>query len=204
MGLDGRSVSELWRDYSEKIAEAKDRESRSRFEAFIDSENEMIGEFEVVPLTLRKYSILSVSNFWQDSDSRVPILRFLWVMSPDFSTSPTEAKEFINDHWNCQFEGYSVEINNFINRFFYFSPAKSVKAKSKGSGEWISNMVDIFASEYGWTEDQILDLRLDRLFLYLQRIRSRNSKDAIEFSSEADKLQQEFMDIVNNKPTGRN
>lgn len=204
MGLDGRSVSELWRDYSERIAEAKDRESRSRFEAFIDSENETIGDFEVVPLTLRRYSILSVSNFWTDSDPRVPILRFLWVMSPDFSTSPIEAKAFINDHWNVNFAGYSVEINNFINRFFYFSPAKSVKAKSRGSGEWISNMVDIFASEYGWTEDEILDLRLDRLFLYLQRIRSRNSKDAIEFSSEADKLQQEFMDIVNNKPTGRN
>ena len=46
---------------------------------------------------------------------------------------------------------------------------------------------------------QILDLPITRLFLYVKRIRVRNGSEEADFSSEADRLQDEFMRRANSK-----
>lgn len=197
------SVSDLWKKYAPRIAQAKKRDAESRFEAFIDADSEMIGEFEVVPLTLSKYALLSVKDFWKGTSEKMPILRFLWVMSPQYNDSVHDAKKFIDENWQCDFSGYQKEITEYINRYFLFAPPANSKTKS-GASEWISSIVDTFASQYAWSEKEILNIRLDRLFLYLQRIRQRNAKNPITFSTEADRLKQEFMDEVNNQRISRN
>lgn len=196
---DGNRIAGLWSDYEKRIAEATRKESNDSIVAWLPLPPDEWGKFKILPLTIRRYALLSVEDFWtdEDGDARIPILRFLWVMSPEFSTDPLKAKNFRARNYFEDFTGFNERISEFINRAFEFSPGRSTRTKSTGSTEWISSIVDAFASEYGWTDEKILDTSLDRLLILLRRIRERNSDKPIKFSSEADRLRQEFMDRVN-------
>ncbi len=202
MGTKKNRVSDLWQDYEERIREAQRKEASDCLLAWLPLPPEQWGKFKVVPLTIRKYALISIEDFWSDEngDPRIPILRFLWVMSPDFTTSPDDAQRFRAKHFFEDFTDIQGKIKDFVDKAFEFSPAVATKGKEKNSGssEWMSSIVDAFASEYGWTDDHILDTPLPRLLLLLRRIRERNSTNPIKFNSEADRLRQEFMDKVNN------
>ena len=198
-------ITRLWSDYSRRIAEANAREAEGRLSAFCPQPIARIGGFPIVPLTLERYCILTLPEFWDDPDQKVPILRFLWVMNPDFDPDPARATEFLLDHIQDDLDGVDEVIREIFEYAFRFAP----KSKSKGSTsssmtDWISSLVDLFASEYGWTDEKILTTPVDRLFLYLQRIQNRKSERPITFSSEADRLRKEFMDIVNQQKVERN
>jgi len=198
-------ITRLWSDYSAKIAEAKATETEGRLSAFCPQPLSRIGDFPLVPLTLERYCILSLPDFWDDPDQKVPILRFLWVMSPDFDPDPTRATDFLLDHIQDDLEGVEETIREIFEFAFRFAPkSKSSKSSDSSISDWISSLVDLFSSEYGWTDDKILTTPIDRLFLYLQRIQERKSEKPISFSSEADRLRQEFMDIVNQEKISRN
>ena len=196
---DGNRIAGLWSDYEKRIEEATRKESNDSIVAWLPLPPDEWGKFKILPLTIRRYSLLSVEDFWtdEDGDARIPILRFLWVMSPEFSIDPVKAKNFRARNYFEDFAGFNERISEFINKAFEFSPSRSTTKKSSGSTEWISSIVDAFASEYGWTDEKILDTPLDRLLILLRRIRERNSDKPIKFSSEADRLRQEFMDRVN-------
>lgn len=196
-------ITRLWSDYSKRIDEAKAREAEGRLSAFCPQPLSRIGDFKIVPLTLERYCILTLPDFWDDPDPKVPTLRFLWVMSPDFDPDPGKATEFLLDHIQDDLDGVEEVIREIFEHSFRFAP-KSGKKKSSTIQEWISQIVDLFASEYGWTDDKILTTPVDRIFLYLQRIQVRKSDKPITFSSEADRLRQEFMDIVNKERISRN
>ena len=200
MATQTNRVSDLWRHYEELISEATRKESNDCLLAWLPLPPEKWGKFEILPLTIRRYALLSIEEFWSDEngDPRIPILRFLWVMSPDFSVDPEQAKQFRAKYYFEDFSGFDDRIRSFINKSFEFSPSTSAKKKSSGSTEWISSIVDSFASEYGWSDSRIMDTPLPRLLLLLRRIRERNSENPIKFNSEADRLRQEFMDKVNN------
>lgn len=200
MGTQKNRVSDLWKDYSERIEEANRREAKDALLPWIPLPPEEWGSFKILPLTMRRYALLSIEDFWSDEngDARIPILRFLWVMSPEFSTNPEEAKRFRAKNYFEDLEGFNDRIRSFIDKAFEFNPSTSTKKTSSGSTEWMSSLIDAFASEYGWTDEKILDTPISRLLLLLRRIRERNSQNPIKFNSEADRLRQEFMDKVNN------
>mgnify|MGYP001208890662 CR=1 FL=1 len=199
MSDNGNRLADLWSEYQDRINQATRKEEKDSLLAWIPVPPEEWGKFKITPLTIRKYALLSIDDFWtdEDGDARIPILRFLWVMSPEFSTDPEKAKHFRATYYFENFEGMNDRIHSFINRAFEFSPAKKQGNKKKSSNEWISSLVDAFASEYGWTDEQILDAPISRLLLLLRRIRERNSDKPITFNSEADRLRQEFMDKAN-------
>jgi len=196
-------ITRLWSDYSLKIEKAKAREAQGRLSVFCPQPTTKIGKFPVVPLTLERYSILQIPEFWEDPDPRIPILRFLWVMSPGFDPNPERATEFILEHISDDLDGYDESIRDLFDHSFNYAPKVGGKKKTTGASDWISHIIDLFASEYGWTDEKILKTPLDRIFVYLQRIHARRSDKPIKFSTEADRLQQEFMDIVNSK-VGKN
>ena len=196
-------ISRLWSDYSRRIAEAESRETEGKLSAFCPQPINRIQGFPVVPLTLEKYCILTIPEFWEDPDPRIPVLRFLWIMSPDFDPDPAKATEFLLDNIGEDLDGAEKIIQEVFDYAFRFAP-KSEKKTSSSFTDWISSLIDLFASEYGWTDEKILSTPVDRLFLYLQRIQARKSQKPITFSSEADKLRQEFMDLVNQERIERN
>ena len=193
----GSRIADLWSEYADRIEQATRKEANDFLLAWIPLPPERWGDFEILPLTPRKYALLSVEDFWTDEagDPRIPILRFLWVMSPEFSTDPEEARAFRQRNYFADFEGFNDRITSFINRAFEFSPGSS--GKSSGSSEWMSYLIDAFAHQYGWSVDQILDSPIHRLLVLLRRIRERNSDRPIKFNSEGDRLRQEFMDRAN-------
>ena len=196
--MDPGDLSALWVKYAERIEQARSREALSRISAFCPITIEEIKGFKITPMTLEKYSIISLPEFWEDDDPRIPILRFLWIMSPEFSTDPRKAKTFILENIEKNLTGLQEKIREIFEGAFKFAPP-SESDKSGGQVDWISMVVDIIASEYGWTDEKILSTPMDRIFLYLKRIFSRKSADKVTFESEADRLRQEFMNIANGR-----
>lgn len=197
-------ITRLWSEYSQRIDDAKANEAEGRLSAFCPQPLSRIGKFKIVPLTLERYCILSLPDFWDDPDPKIPVLRFLWVMSPEFSPEPMKATEFLLDHIQDELDGVEETINEIFEHSFRFAPKANSKKKSSGMTDWISSLIDLFASEYGWTDEKIITTPVDRLFLYLQKIQVRKSDKPITFSTEADRLRQEFMDIVNQEKNMRN
>jgi hypothetical protein len=77
--------------------------------------------------------------------------------------------------------------------------AKDKEGQGGGGGatDWVASVVDLLASEYGWNEKKILRIPLPRLFRYVAQINYRKGGSKVMFSSEADRLRQEFMAAAN-------
>lgn len=190
--------SDLWRSYQEKIRRAKAKETNNLHSHFVTTK-EKIGDFEVVPINLERFALLSIDEVWDSVDPLIPVLRALWILSPDFSTDPIKARIFIEENKLIKWQDYRGKIKEYIDDAFLLAPPSSKKQETTSSREWISSVVDTFASEYGWEESRILTTPLPRLFLYLRRIRERITGNPIKFNSEADRLQAEFMQRMNER-----
>ena len=86
--------NDLWTTYQEKIRRAKSRETNNLHSHFVTTK-EKIGDFEVVPITLERFALLSIDEVWNSADPSIPVLRALWILSPDFSTDPIKAKSLL-------------------------------------------------------------------------------------------------------------
>lgn len=198
-------VANLWAEYAPRIEQAKAEDGRDRHRHFCNYLEEKVGDFVAVPLTLSRYLLLSQDGLFEDEggdDARIPVLRFLWVISPDFSPDPDSAERFVRKNRNIDPNPYPGLIRKYLDEAFRYSPPRRETKTASGKAtpkEWVSSIVDLIASEYSWTEQAILDLPITRLFLYVKRIRVRNGSNETDFSSEADRLQSEFMRRANEK-----
>ena len=196
-------VAKLWAEYSPRIEKAKAEDGRDRHRHFCDYLEERVGDFVALPLTLSRYLLLSQEGLFEDEegdDARIPVLRFLWIVSPDFSSNPDDSARFVRKNRNIDPTPYPNLIREYLDNAFRYSPPRRETRTASGKAtpkEWVSSIVDLIASEYGWTEQAILDLPITRLFLYVKRIRVRLGSDETDFSSEADRLQAEFMRRAN-------
>jgi len=198
-------VANLWAEYAPRIEQAKAEDGRDRHRHFCNYLEEKVGDFVAVPLTLSRYLLLSQDGLFEDEggdDARIPVLRFLWVISPGFSPDPEAAEMFVRKNRNIDPTPYPSLIRKYLDEAFRYSPPRRETKTASGKAtpkEWVSSIVDLIASEYSWTEQAILDLPITRLFLYVKRIRVRNGSNETDFSSEADRLQAEFMRRANEK-----
>ena len=198
-------IKDLWDEYETRIAAAKVADNRDRHRFFCDDLEDTIGDFPAAILTLERYLLLSLDGIFDDADEdpRIPILRFLWIVSPDFSRDPADATAFIRANMSIDPTPFPTLIAKYIEDAFAYAPgrrrATNGKAKESTGREWYSGIIDTIASEYGWAERDIMRLPLPRLFLYVRQIRLRLGLDSAEFSSEADRLQDEFMTRANER-----
>ena len=197
-------IRELWAEYEPRIRAAREAEGRDRNRFFCDDLEDEIGDFPAVVLTLERYLLLTLEGVFGEKelcDPRIPVLRLLWIVSPNFQKDPAAAAAFIRKHRAMNPAGYAEKIADYIGRAFEFSPARKTAGEALGdesaAKEWVSAVVDTIASEYGWRESAILGLPLPRIFLYVRRIHERHNPDGINFCKEADRLQAEFMDRAN-------
>ena len=193
-------IKDLWAEYEPRIQAAKAADNRDRHRFFCDDLEETIGDFPAVVLTLERYLLVSLEGVFDDGedDPRIPVLRFLWIVSPDYSNDPAAVQDFVRSHRDLDPMPYPEHIREYMDRAFAYAAKKSSNGKgdkggSKESSEWFSSIVDTIASEYGWSERDIMRLPLPRLFLYVGRIRQRLGLDSATFSAEADRLKDEFM-----------
>ena len=198
-------VQQLWAEYAPRIAEAKTTDGSKRHRQFLDLHEETIGSFRAVPLTIERWILLNEAKALVTGDmpTQSALLRFLWIVSPDFSPNRWKGKWFMWRHKRIRFEEVLGHCYEYLEEQFKYLGNKSSSEKSSGgiktsaSPEWVSGVIDLLASEYGWTPREIIKLPLGIILLFTIRIKARNDGKAPIFPSESDALKQQFMNEAN-------
>lgn len=198
-------INRLWAEYAPRIAEAEAEDGSKRHRHFLDLHEETIGPFRAVPLTIERWIILNETGALVagDTPTQGDLLRFLWIVSPDFSPNRWKGKWFMWRNRRIRFDETLRHCHNYLEDQFEYLGNKSSSeksaggSKSSGSSEWVSGIIDLLASEYGWTPREILKLPLSTVLLYTVRIKARHDGKRPIFSSEADALKQQFMNEAN-------
>ena len=194
--LDER-IDALWADYSARIDEAKRRDGKESHALFLRWQEERIGDFPAALLTMERWILLHEADalLTGKPPSVETVLRFLWIVSPNFPPKPRRARWFFWRHRKIDLPIVLGEIFKYLERQL---GGMSGGGESKGgSKEWISGIIDLVASEYGWKLSDILTMPLQSVFLLMRRIRCRVGGDPVAFNAEGDRLQAEFIEKAN-------
>lgn len=179
--------------------EAVEKERVNRDASFMQI-NEWIGRFEVMPMTLRHYLILrTIGSPLLSGGTPTPldVARFLWVLQPNYSTSPKARdkflrkcrREFIPQWFNRQRKlNIAAEIIGAARRYVgeAFDDAAPPKKTAIIEKEYFSDAASIcaqFAREYGWDDDVVLNKPIKRIFQYFKEQKQhREGSKAILFN----------------------
>lgn len=119
--------------------------------------------------------------------SEADALFLLWVISPEYSMDRSK-----RDAWMAgrlkEWDFYQVasEIFKYLERVWQDWP-RADGVQRKGYTASVAGLVDVLASEYGWSDEAILELPLARVFQYVRRIIMRHNPKAIMFN-QSDRL----------------
>jgi len=190
-------AEELHRKYRADLAEAKSRDRREASLVFLDTVVE-IGKFEVASLTIRRYVLLDhlQSPFLLGCANRLPtkedVIVFLWIMNPNFDPRPKKARQFARRNFFrlLRWRKLAMEIADLIIKSMESMEMPSSEKSNEGPNpEWVAQIVDGAASQYGWSETQIFDLPLSRAMAYMRALAQRlEGTKSVHFSQHSDKV----------------
>lgn len=112
------------------------------------------------------------------------VLGFLWFLSPEYSTQAGAREKFAKDYakaWRSRFSELCGGIVEYLDGVFQDSPA-SDGTKSKSFTAAAAGMVDTLASQYGWRDEDILEMPIARIFQYYKRIEARLNPKKPQFN----------------------
>jgi len=196
--------AELWAAYQPKFAEAKKRDHEEQTLVFI-IQPVRLGSFWIAPLTLRRLLFLEaldspLASRNKKSAGRRAVLELLWIMSPDFSTSRWRAKLFFVRHWLLDWKKYAVLIEALMKEGMELLGAMGNEEKQDTVNPlWVAQSIDGFATQYGWTMTEILDLPLLQLNIMGRAMAKRLSMMAgkkngeVSFNRNADAVRMDFL-----------
>jgi len=185
------------------LVEAKRQDREEKGKLFLNV-NIPLGKFLLAPLTLERYLFLEqvkspFLGFAAKEDfipTKGDVLTFLWIMSPDFRPCPKAGRWFARRNYFIRWKKYVLEIYELIADLM----ADEIEVgKKQGPKEpplnWIAMVVDGAASQYGWSEAQIMNLPIVRVKAYMDAMGQRLSGEAngVTFSPRADKVRNEYL-----------
>jgi hypothetical protein len=197
---------ELHRKYQHDLAEAKEKDRREVARVFVDEASE-IGGFDVSHLTIRRYLILEQKQSpfllgTTEYPSKEEVVDFLWVMNPKFDGSPSSRRWFkIRHSFRLIFwRRIAMEIGAMILEWMDSEQVPSEKKDRPSSPpDWIAKIVDGAASQYGWSEQEILDLPLVRVQAYVRAMTARLSGESQPaFTKHSDKVRHWYIRTLRN------
>ena len=163
---------------------------------------ETIAGLKVQPLTLRLLILLDqvgsvfVTGKWRsllEDNIGVELRKFLWLVSFEFSTDDDKSRrKFIKTVDGLDSAEVINEIREYIDTAFTDAPGGSSRDDTPHAS-MAAETVDLFAKEYGWGPDTILNLSMAQLWQYRNCISARTEKNPIHFNRELDQYQKEFM-----------
>lgn len=112
------------------------------------------------------------------------VLGFLWFLSPEYSTADGAREAFAKKHanaWRKRAADLCAGIAEYAESVFQDSPA-SEGATGKSFTAAAAGMVDTLASQYGWRDEDILEMPLARIFQYYKRIEARLNPKKPQFN----------------------
>jgi len=170
---------------TQRYEEAVAKERFARSVVFLDLP-ETLCSVEVLPLALRHVVTLDVirSPFIAGGDTIKPsdVVNFLWIVSPRFERSHLAKRWFALWHLRkVPFNEATVQaIVNFVSDAF--EDAGGGGRAGKQFYCTAAGMVDAIASQYGWTEETILNLPIRRAMQYVNASAKRINPQATLFN----------------------
>jgi hypothetical protein len=177
---------------------AVEAESTARNFAFVDVAEDVNG-VAVRPMTLRDVMVLDgiKSPFMVGGSAPSPqdLIVFLWLQSPSYSPSSFKLWLFTRKHRSLNYADTCKAIINYIDAAFMDSPG------GKRSGEsfysFAACIVDSLANQYGWREQDILNMPLKRIWQYMNCIKARLSPKPVLFNPLSGKVRREWLIEMN-------
>jgi len=164
----------------------------------------------LLPITIRRMLILehAKSPFICGGGETTAgaIAQFLWVCSPGFSADRKARDRFIRQCRTVNASAALETIRGMVNAAFYDSPPRE-KSSGESPSYWslAASLVDCLASEYGWTQGEILDTPLASVLQYFKVIQHRKSASAGERAplfNPSDSVKARWLETVNAKGGG--
>lgn len=129
-------------------------------------------------MTLNDFFILTGLNSpFLSNDPFLPadIGIFLWVLSEEFKPCAKARDRFCEKIKDIKIARAEEEITKYLDVTFLDADTSNAK-EEKRYATFIAYQVDLYAKEYGWTIEQILNIPMRRIFQLNTAIAERYSK----------------------------
>jgi hypothetical protein len=174
------------------------KETVARDFAFLGVSEDVCG-VAVRPMTLRDFIRLDgiESPFVRGGlPSPNDIVLFLWLQSKQFKPSAFALWRFSRRCRNLNYVETVKAITAFIDDALMDAPGGSGKS-GESFYSMAAGLVDWLASNYGWSEEAILDCPLKRLFQYVNASVKRKNPKAILFNPLSGKVRRDYLKALN-------
>ncbi len=184
-------------------ARTKDREETGRIFLTV---NVPVGRFWLAPLTLERYLFLEqvkspFLGFCTEEEmipTKEDVLQFLWIMNPNFRPSQRAGRWFAYRNYFIRWRSYALKIYKLIAAELEAELEKPKDTSEEMGTTWIAALIDGAASQYGWSERDILNLPIQRAKKYMDAMVKRvGGGKSIEFNRHADKARHEYLGALN-------
>ncbi len=152
-----------------------------QIEAFASVEPDICGVVQVRPFTPRMFLELELQEngfFQRRAITPVDVAVFLWRISVAFK--PDDANLRTAFHHAIAFmplQETAEDILRYIARSWKAMPSWNSGKGRTSAGVWPARLVHMFGSEYGWSEEYVLDMPFRRLWQYSHRVMEENNPD---------------------------
>lgn len=180
--------------------------------AFAGVEPDIVGMVAISPLTPKMFVDLEGAGnaFFAPKGTPVTagdLAAFLWRCSPYYTFGKPDSvatRRFFNGNlYVVPFHKACDDVNEYIIRSWAGMPIWRRSGKAGESlAQWPARLVHMFAKEYGWPEEYILNLPFRRLWQYANRILESQDPDYRELCNAAMRLRQKFLEEMNGIVTG--
>lgn len=188
-------MSELITGY----AEASERQEQLRDSAFLNLPHSLCG-FPCAPLTPLRFAVLiHARSPFVCGGLPLPesVAQFLWALHPEFSYTDTAKRDaFIESVAAVEYGAALEEITAYVESELLDAPPSGGKPK-EAYWSWLASLVDIFAHEYGWSREAILNQPLSVLFQQIKIINVRNGDKGPQFNRLTDAAKNRWLCEVN-------
>lgn len=182
------------------LREAEEAFRDEQLEAFTGIEIPICG-IEVRPFSPRMFLELDGVENDLMRDVKAPrvehLAMFLWRVSQDFDRLNVRRRaQFLRRFRRIPYGPAVVGVREYLRKNYAPMP-QITQTNQETVAVWPSVVVHLFASEYGWTEDVILDTPFRRLWQYLNRIFEKRDPAYRQKCAAAMQLRAEWLETVN-------
>ncbi len=128
------------------------------------------------------------------------VAQILWRLSPAYdarATDPEARKKFVATILHLPFELSVRAIKRYLDRMLIDKPPQSTaKNGTRPDTSFAASAIHQLASEYGWSDESILDLPIPRLFQYMRKIQRSRDFDMAHFNPLRDRFVKYISDKV--------
>jgi hypothetical protein len=120
------------------------------------------------------------------------VLQILWRLSPKYDTrlgNPSARQQFIESIALLPYAATLRAVNRYLDRMLIDKPPTIAKKNGvRPDTSFAASAIHQLASAYGWSDEQILDLPMPRVFQYMRKIHREANHDLAYFNPIRDRF----------------